>query len=140
MDGGVCPHDEGDDCPCRTPRPGLLIEAAFKWQLYLEYSFVISNRWQDAEAARFTGCTSLLLKSPWIGRAHPDFVLSGLDAAVQKVLALKQPAGLVSSSPPLAPSWKADREDLSDRYHLPLAADDDGSEPARPGVKTVVPV
>ena len=29
----VCPHDETDPCPCRKPKAGLLIEAAFKWQL-----------------------------------------------------------------------------------------------------------
>ena len=26
----VCPHDESDHCPCRKPRPGLLIEAAVR--------------------------------------------------------------------------------------------------------------
>src|SRR6185436_12805906 len=45
----VCAHDETDRCPCRKPKPGLLIEAAFKWHLDLERSFVISDKWQDAE-------------------------------------------------------------------------------------------
>jgi len=87
----VCPHDESDHCPCRKPRPGLLIEAAFKWHLNLDHSFVISNKWQDAEAARTAGCTSLLLKSPWVGQVHHDFVLSDLETIVEKILRLKQP-------------------------------------------------
>jgi D-glycero-D-manno-heptose 1,7-bisphosphate phosphatase len=86
----VCPHDESDHCPCRKPRPGLLIEAAFKWHLNLDHSFVISNKWQDAEAARTAGCTSLLLESPWVGQVHHDFVLPDLSTIVDKILRLKQ--------------------------------------------------
>jgi D-glycero-D-manno-heptose 1,7-bisphosphate phosphatase len=86
----VCPHDETDHCPCRKPRPGLLIEAAFKWHLNLDHSFVISDKWQDSEAARTAGCTSLLLESPWVGQAHHDFVLPNLDAITAKILQLKQ--------------------------------------------------
>ena len=85
----VCPHDEHDGCPCRKPKPGLLIEAGFKWQLILDHSFVISDKWQDAEAARIAGCTSLLLKSPWVGTVHRDFVLPTLSAIVEKVLRLQ---------------------------------------------------
>lgn len=86
----VCPHDETDHCPCRKPRPGLLIEAAFKWHLNLDHSFVISDKWQDAEAARTAGCTSVLLKSPWVGQVHHDFVLPDLKSIADKILRLKQ--------------------------------------------------
>ncbi len=85
----VCPHDETDRCPCRKPKPGLLIEASFKWRLHLDHSFVISDKWQDAEAARTSGCTSLLLPSPWLGSVHRDFVLPNLEAIAEKILALK---------------------------------------------------
>lgn len=85
----LCGHDESDHCPCRKPRHGLLLEAAFKWHLNLEHCFVISDKWQDAEAARTAGCTSLLLKSPWVGNVHHDFVLPSLDAIADKILSLK---------------------------------------------------
>src|SRR5215207_9175497 len=85
----VCPHDEADHCPCRKPRPGLLIEAAFKWHLNLDQSYVISDKWQDAEAARTAGCTSLLIHSPWVGKVHRDFVLPDLGAVVDKILQLQ---------------------------------------------------
>src|SRR5207245_83934 len=86
----VCPHDESDHCPCRKPKPGLLIEAAFKWHLNLDHSFVVSDKWQDAEAARTAGCTSLLVKSTWVGRVHHDFVLPSLEAILQRILPLKR--------------------------------------------------
>jgi D-glycero-D-manno-heptose 1,7-bisphosphate phosphatase len=85
----VCPHDENDRCPCRKPKPGLFVEAGFKWLLDLDRSFVISDKWQDAEAARIAGSTSLLLQSPWVGKVHRDFLLPDLEAAVTKILELK---------------------------------------------------
>ncbi len=85
----VCPHDENDRCPCRKPKSGLLIEAGFTWHLDLDRSFVVSDKWQDAEAARAAGCLSLLIQSPWIGKVHRDLVLPNLEAAVEKVLQLR---------------------------------------------------
>ena len=93
----VCPHDETDRCPCRKPKPGLLTEAAFKWHLNLDRCFVISDKWQDAEAARASGCTSLMIKSPWLGKVHRDFLLPDLESAVKKLLKLR------TSPRPLAP-------------------------------------
>lgn len=86
----VCPHDETDRCPCRKPKPGLLVEAGFKWHLHLDHSFVVSDKWQDAEAARAAGCTSLMIQSPWVGTVHRDFALSDLAAVVEKILVLKR--------------------------------------------------
>ena len=92
----LCPHDEIDRCPCRKPKAGLLVEAGFKWQLDLDRSFVISDKWQDAQAARAAGCTSLLLQSPWVGNGHRDFLLPDLDAVVEKILHLRL-SGLVAA-------------------------------------------
>jgi D-glycero-D-manno-heptose 1,7-bisphosphate phosphatase len=82
----VCPHDESDRCPCRKPKPGLFVEAGFKWQIDLDRSFVISDKWQDAEAARIAGCTSLLIESPWVGSVHRDLVLPDLASVIEKIL------------------------------------------------------
>lgn len=82
----MCPHDEMDRCPCRKPKPGLLREAAFKFQLSLDHSFVISDKWQDAQAAHNVGCTSLLIKSPWNGSGHVDFVVPDLETAAAKAM------------------------------------------------------
>ncbi len=92
----ICAHDDTDHCPCRKPKPGLFCEAGFKWRLNLDRSFVISDKWQDAEAARAIGATSLLVKSPWIGTAHHDFVLPDISAVVEKILQLQTNPAAVS--------------------------------------------
>jgi D-glycero-D-manno-heptose 1,7-bisphosphate phosphatase len=84
----MCPHDEMDQCPCRKPSPGLLREAGFQHHLDLDRCFVVSDKWQDAQAAHNAGCTSILLNSPWIGKGHHDFVLPDLNAIAAKILHL----------------------------------------------------
>lgn len=84
----VCPHDEMDSCPCRKPRPGLFTEAAFNWRLDMDRSFVLSDKWQDAEAARVVGCTSVLVQSPWIGTVHRDFLAPTTTEAVEIICGL----------------------------------------------------
>jgi D-glycero-D-manno-heptose 1,7-bisphosphate phosphatase len=85
----VCPHDESDCCSCRKPKPGLLVEASFKWNLDLNRCFVVSDKWPDAQAARSAGCTSLLLQSPWLATVHRDFILPDFASIVGKILSLK---------------------------------------------------
>jgi D-glycero-D-manno-heptose 1,7-bisphosphate phosphatase len=82
----VCPHDETDQCPCRKPKPGLLVEASFKWHVSLDRSFVVSDKWQDAEAARLAGSTSVLVQSPFVGKVHRDFLVKDLASAAEKIL------------------------------------------------------
>jgi histidinol-phosphate phosphatase family protein len=93
----VCPHDTTDACSCRRPKPGLLVEASFKWRLNLDHCFVISDKWQDAEAARAVGCTSLLLKSPWNGTVRASFMLPDLATAVDKLLRLRSSKPLLAA-------------------------------------------
>jgi D-glycero-D-manno-heptose 1,7-bisphosphate phosphatase len=100
----VCPHDADDFCPCRKPKPGLLTEAAFKWHLNLEQCFVISNKWQDAEAAMNAGCTSLLIPSPWIGKGHHDIVLPSLADSAKKIPQMHRGFGAGAASRTAAPS------------------------------------
>lgn len=92
----MCPHDEAHECPCRKPKPGLLIEAGFKWHVDLDRSVAISDKWQDAEAARIAGCTSILINSPWNGPGHYDFKVPSFERAVEKALSLSNPSGVLT--------------------------------------------
>ena len=57
----VCLHDDADDCQCRKPRPGLLIEAQRKYGVDLSRSFLIGDRWKDIDAGNAVGCKTVLI-------------------------------------------------------------------------------
>lgn len=82
-----CAYDDPSH-PCYKPQPGMFLEAAFKWSLDLDRSFIVSDKWIDAKAAQVAGCTSVMLSSPWVGNDHHDFIVADLPAAVVKILDL----------------------------------------------------
>ena len=62
-----CPHHvEGkieefrQDCQCRKPMPGMLLQAAKKWSIDLAKSFMIGDRPSDTEAAKSAGIKGYL--------------------------------------------------------------------------------
>jgi D-glycero-D-manno-heptose 1,7-bisphosphate phosphatase len=83
-----CYHDDPDDCSCRKPRPGMLVDAARHFGLSLPLSFMIGDRWRDVAAGRAAGCTTVLLQAPWSegDRVQPDFEAVDLPRAVEIVL------------------------------------------------------
>lgn len=82
----VCPHASDDPCNCRKPQPGLLREAARRHGVDLDHSYVISDKWVDAEMAEAAGSTSVLIRSQQNGKGHHDFIVDDLDGAVAKIL------------------------------------------------------
>jgi D-sedoheptulose 7-phosphate isomerase len=57
----VCYHDDADNCACRKPRPGLLLEAQRKHNIDLSRSFFVGDRWRDIDAAHNAGCKAVLI-------------------------------------------------------------------------------
>lgn len=54
----VCPHDDGDACTCRKPKPGLLLQAP---RYDMAASAMVGDRWRDVEAGRAAGCGVTIL-------------------------------------------------------------------------------
>lgn len=52
------------DCECRKPRPGLLLEAADALDLDLARSWMIGDAETDVEAGRAAGCATILVEHP----------------------------------------------------------------------------
>lgn len=59
----VCPHDNSDNCSCRKPRPGLLIQAEQELGIGLKNSWMIGDRSSDIEAAHSIGIRSVCVPS-----------------------------------------------------------------------------
>ena len=93
----VCPHDDADGCACRKPRPGMLQEAAARWDVSLADSFVIGDRWRDVDAGRAAGCYTVLLEREYSGSDTADARVATLAEAVDAVLARLEAVG---SAPP----------------------------------------
>jgi D-glycero-D-manno-heptose 1,7-bisphosphate phosphatase len=89
----VCPHALDDPCPCRKPQPGLLREAARRHGVDLDHSFVVSDRWVDAEMAEAAGATSVLIRSKHNGNGHHDYVVADLASAATKILEIARDLG-----------------------------------------------
>jgi D-glycero-D-manno-heptose 1,7-bisphosphate phosphatase len=57
----VCPHIETDQCACRKPKPGLLLDGARQHNIDLTTSFMVGDRWRDVDAGRAAGCTTIFV-------------------------------------------------------------------------------
>jgi len=57
----LCPHDDSARCACRKPQPGLLLEAARVWNIDLESSYIVGDRWRDIEAGHRAGCRTIFV-------------------------------------------------------------------------------
>jgi len=84
----ACYHDNGDDCACRKPRPGMLLEAARRWQIDLRRSFLVGDRWSDVIAGQAAGCRTVLVETPYSGRERctPEHCVGDLAGAVEWIL------------------------------------------------------
>ena len=83
----VCAHDDIDDCACRKPRPGMILDAATRLNLDLEHSVCIGDRWRDVEAGKRAGVMAIFVDRGY-GERRPtdaDVVVASLPAAVEVI-------------------------------------------------------
>ena len=57
----TCYHDDIDDCDCRKPRPGMLIDLAARHSVQLDRSVMVGDRWRDVEAGIRAGCRTVFI-------------------------------------------------------------------------------
>jgi len=67
----MCPHDDATRCTCRKPQPGLLLDAARKWNIDLRSSYMVGDRWRDVEAGQRAGCQTVFVDHGYRER-RPD--------------------------------------------------------------------
>ncbi|WP_102417690.1 HAD-IIIA family hydrolase [Mycobacterium sp. 4858] len=81
----ICPHDDADDCRCRKPRPGMILDAAARLDIDLAASVCVGDRWRDVEAANRAGVTAIFVDRGY-GERRPtdaDAVVASLLDAVE---------------------------------------------------------
>ncbi|MBT2675437.1 HAD family hydrolase [Streptomyces sp. ISL-14] len=94
----VCPHGPDDGCPCRKPRPGMILLAADRLRTPPERIAVIGDIGADVEAARRAGALGVLVPTAQTRPeeiAAAEHVARDLSAAVSAVLSGRLPLGRV---------------------------------------------
>jgi len=86
----TCYHDNADECHCRKPKPGLILQAAQEYGIDLRRSFLVGDRWSDVAAGQAAGCRTFLLDAPYNQRwrCTPDDEASSLLEAAQRITGL----------------------------------------------------
>jgi D-glycero-D-manno-heptose 1,7-bisphosphate phosphatase len=85
----VCAHDNADNCLCRKPKPGMVLEAAARYAVDLGQSFLIGDRWRDIDCGAAAGVRTVLIERGYGERAPahaPDFVAGSLGGAAEWIL------------------------------------------------------
>jgi len=57
----TCFHGDADNCDCRKPKPGLLLQAAREFDIDLAASFIVGDRWKDIEAGQRAACKTFFI-------------------------------------------------------------------------------
>jgi len=108
----VCEHDDADACPCRKPKPGLMLRAP----LYdLSRSVIVGDRWRDIEAGARAGVGMTVLVDCRYDEAcptEPNMRVASLAEAVPGILNFALHAPTMKSVADLQVKIFADGADL----------------------------
>jgi len=61
LDIFFCPHTPEDNCSCRKPKPGLILDAQKKYKIDLNQSCIIGDSAKDIECGLNAGCSKAML-------------------------------------------------------------------------------
>ncbi len=91
-----CPHKPEERCPCRKPKPGLILEAQKQHHIDLASSVMVGDSVKDIECAKNAGCGQAVLVKTGKGRESekllaekectPDFIATDLSDAVTWII------------------------------------------------------
>jgi D-glycero-D-manno-heptose 1,7-bisphosphate phosphatase len=84
----VCYHTDAENCTCRKPKPGMLLEAASELALDLGKSYMVGDRWRDVAAAQTAGCRAFFIDYGYSERSpeQPYVAVNSLAQAAQFIL------------------------------------------------------
>jgi D-glycero-D-manno-heptose 1,7-bisphosphate phosphatase len=84
----MCPHRQDEGCPCRKPKPGMLLNAARRHNIDLSRSFMVGDRASDVAAGEAVGCHTVFIDRQYREPAptEPTAIVRSLPAAVHFIL------------------------------------------------------
>jgi len=84
----ICFHIDADNCACRKPKPGLILEAISKYDIDPASSYVVGDRWRDVFAGQAAGCRTIRIDHGFAEErpSAPDRVVGSLTEAADFIL------------------------------------------------------
>ena len=76
----VCPHRPEDNCECRKPKTGLLVQAEKSLGIDLKGSYFVGDKYSDVQCALAHDCKPLLVKT-----GYGEITLKNHDTSKAKV-------------------------------------------------------
>jgi D-glycero-D-manno-heptose 1,7-bisphosphate phosphatase len=76
----VCYHVDEDNCLCRKPRSGMLIEAAIKLGIDISQSFMVGDRWRDVACGQEAGCKEVFFIDYGYNERTPEAPFTRVDS------------------------------------------------------------
>jgi len=87
LDVLYCPHLPEDNCSCRKPNPGLLLEANKRHNIEMQCSWMIGDKEDDIKAANSAGIAqTVLVKSDQTideDKSHAKFILKSIQETLE---------------------------------------------------------
>jgi D-glycero-D-manno-heptose 1,7-bisphosphate phosphatase len=87
----TCYHDDYDNCDCRKPKPGSILRLANQYNITIDKSFMIGDRWRDIEAGASAGCRTIFVDYDYneIRPISYNFKVKSLFEAAQLITGMK---------------------------------------------------
>jgi D-glycero-D-manno-heptose 1,7-bisphosphate phosphatase len=67
-----CPHADTAGCPCRKPKPGMLLEVAQRFNISLKDTYVVGDALRDVQAAASAGARPVLVLTGKGKKTHAE--------------------------------------------------------------------
>lgn len=84
----ICVCYEDGDTPRRKPNPGMILEAADRFNIDLKDSFMVGDRWRDIDAGHNAGCRTIFIDYGYSEslRIRPEKIVKSLIESVDWIL------------------------------------------------------
>jgi D-glycero-D-manno-heptose 1,7-bisphosphate phosphatase len=85
----ACFHRQGENCECRKPKPGMILEAAGELGIDLKRSFMVGDRKSDVEAGRAAGCATVFIDLGYDAEPAPeapDYIVHSIAEAADIII------------------------------------------------------
>jgi len=91
----ACFHRQADECDCRKPKPGMILEAAEELGIDLEQSFMVGDRGSDVAAGRAAGCTTVFIDLGYAESVSdvPDYIVHSIAEAADIIVTTQTAQG-----------------------------------------------